>query len=164
MTLSLTTSQQHQRHKVCLYQICLFMLLCLCSLPALARNNSIGVGAQFAQPHGLSVQLPINRWTAFNSSLYYDVRIPTINIHLDQIFFRGSIFYRNLYPYVGYGALMNLHPQSLLTDQGALIARAPFGLELGQQFRAFVELTPSLSVLPALTFKLHSSLGLRFHF
>ena len=131
---------------------------------AQARVNSLGIGGVVGQPHGLSLQIPAHSSTAFNASLYYDIRTPQVSIHLDQIFFTNSLFLRTLYPYMGYGFRLKLHPKGLLNDQGALLARAPFGLEFGNHLRAFIELSPSLSILPKLSFYLHSALGLRYHF
>lgn len=154
-------------YKSFVLKLILFLLVSLISLNTsivLARVNSLGIGGVAGQPHGLSLQVPVNTSTAFNASVYYDLRVPQLSVHLDQIFFTSSFIHRVLYPYMGYGLQLKLHPKGLLNDQGSILARAPFGLEFGNHLRAFIEIAPRLSILPKLNFKLNSSLGLRYHF
>ena len=142
----------------------LLSLAYLSSWTAQARVNSLGVGGMLGQPHGITMQVPVNRSTAFNISLYYDILKPQINVHLDQVFFTKPLIFRELYPYMGYGGRLNFQPHNSFHKQGEILGRTPFGLELGNHFRVFIELTPSLSILPSLKFYLQSALGLRYHF
>lgn len=142
----------------------LLSLVYLSSWTAQARVNSLGIGGMLGQPHGITIQVPVSHSTAFNSSLYYDILKPQIGVHLDQVFFSNSLIHRELYPYMGYGGRLSLQPHSLSQKPGMILARVPFGLEFGNHLRIFIELTPSLSVLPSLKFYLQSALGLRYHF
>jgi hypothetical protein len=150
-----------------LHLMTLHMIVICSVLPLIAHSSprSLGLGAMVGKPQGLTAQIPITRWTALNTSLYYNFKNPRVDIHLDQIFIQPRPVLVAFYPYVGLGARISLHNQRNLSDQGALTGRVPIGLELGEShLRGFIEITPALEVLPALGFSLQGALGVRYHF
>ena len=126
-------------------------------------------------PSGLAVQVPLGRSSAFNGSLYYDLRGPSFDVHLDHIFLASRPIFEHLYPYVGWGGYLTARSSSDDHDHAAthhhtqgrfdLSARLPVGVEVGRHnLRGFFELAPTLSVIPALQIRIGGSIGIRYHF
>ena len=139
-------------------------ILCIVT-QAEARPSSFGIGFVIGQPQGLAVQVPVTRFTALNASIFYDLRVPRIHAHLDQIQLNPKPIFSLLYPYIGYGALVSVHQSKNTHGDAFLSARLPLGFEVGNKnIRGLIELAPALGVLPLIQFDIQVALGCRLHF
>ena len=134
-----------------------------------AHPNSWGVGLMAGKPRGLSLQIPLNRQNALNGSLYYDLRDPSIDLHLDHIVRANRPCLGYFYPYIGWGGYLEIMAPGEGTSHHRreidLSARIPLGVGMGRStWRAFIELSPSLLFLPVLHLRIGGSLGIRYHF
>ena len=146
-------------------RLLLIMIICLSYTLGQARTSNFGIGAVVGQPKGLSLQVPITSYATFNSSLYYDLLAPRIDVHLDQVIVQPRKFLEIFYPYIGYGLYISIKENKKFDHSRGVLGRIPLGLELGEhRMRGFIELTPALEILPALNFHLQGALGCRYHF
>jgi len=139
-----------------------------------ARRHSWGLGLMAGWPGGLSIQVPLSRQNALNGSLYYDLRDPSIDLHLDHIVHAKYPYLTYFYPYIGWGGYLEIvapsdrgSHQSRHQQQGNLdlSARLPLGVGIGKHhWRGFIEISPSLLFLPALQLRIGGSIGIRYHF
>jgi len=142
-------------------------ILCLCLIQSIswARPPSLGIGGMLGRPQGLTLQVPITGMAAFNMSLYYDLRSPQIDLHLDQIFVQSQPVLHAFYPYFGWGGRVSFQNNRTLSNDGGLTGRIPIGLELGNShLRGLLEVAPALKIMPALKLSVQGAIGLRYHF
>ena len=153
--------------------MCLILSL-MCVAEADARDRSWGLGFMIGRPSGLATQVPLTRQSALNTSLYYDLRDPSIDVHLDQIFISSRPYFTYIYPYFGWGGYLEImaphhddhHGHSHHSEGDFDIsARVPVGIEFGRHhWRGFFEIAPSVLLLPALRLHIGGSIGVRYHF
>ena len=141
--------------------VMLFLMTLLALTPSQSARARVSVGVQLLSPTGLSAQVELTRAQALNATLAYD---------LDREWFIVGVDYRvialplsrgagGLYWGVG-GALSSW-------GEGDAWARAPFGLELNLRslpLQGFVELTPTLGLIPRVSLGLGAGLGVRWRF
>ena len=143
----------------------LFLIL-VCSTNILAAGNkSSGIGIILGNPTGLSFKFLDTRSTHFNAALSWSFKNKTnLYLHTDFIFkrFDPVRFSTNfsMVPTMGIGG-------RLKTKAGRLGLRVPFGLSYNfkeNPFDLFIEITPTLDLVPATDFEIGAALAVRYLF
>jgi hypothetical protein len=130
-----------------------------------AADNSSGIGIILGSPTGISFKFLDKGPSHFNSALGWSFKKETdIYIHTDYIFnrFKPIRFSRNFYmiPTMGIGGRLE-------TKDGNLAVRAPFGLSydfIENPFDIFIEIVPTLDLIPATDFEVRAALAVRYLF
>ena len=157
--------------QLCVLFATLFVsLFCLDHGQAHGQTQSVGLGLITGSPRGVALQVPLTQRAALNSSLYYDLRDPTLTLHLDQIWLSpaGRLSALKASYYYGFGGLITFSSSGLKARQkneGVLLLRAPLGGELGgEAVRVFAELTPAVEAAPRVRVLVQLAIGVRWHF
>ena len=128
-------------------------------------NKSSGIGIILGNPTGLSFKFLDTRSTHFNAALSWSFKKETdLHIYTDYIFKRFNTvrFSPNfsMTPTMGIGG-------RLKTNDGKLGLRVPFGLSYNFKeipFDLFLELAPTLDLVPATDFEIGAALAMRYLF
>ena len=155
-----------------LYYVALVFMLLIGVNKSMAQNNGLGVGLIIGEPTGLSLKL----WTSPNRAI--DVGLgwsvfqhqndtETTRIHLHMDFLRHSFnairAQERIPVYYGIGGrfIGGSGSQSSLALRGVLgIAWMPNYTPLD----LFLEIAPSIDIIPATNFNLDAALGIRYYF
>ncbi len=130
-----------------------------------AQESGFGIGAIFGSPTGVSLKLWTGETTAFDASLawsFYDDGYFAVNVnYLWHKFGLIKVDSGKLPLYFGVGAKMGI------SDNFHLGVRIPVGLDYMFSeipLDVFVELAPSLMLIPATTFQFDGGIGVRYFF
>ncbi len=131
----------------------------------LTGNERSGVGIILGNPTGLSFKFLDNKATHFNAALSWSFKKESdLHIHVDYIFkrFNSIRFSRNfaMSPTMGIGS-------RLKTKEGEIAVRVPFSLLYNfkeNPFDIFLEIVPTLDLVPATNFEIGAALALRYLF
>ena len=117
-------------------------------------------------PSGLTAQLKLGAASALNMSLNYDLSKEWILAggDLRWVTIRGDR--GNLHGYFGLGTQIRLGSKND-QESSQILGRVPFGLEYQKSLSPwlfFIEIAPTLGVLPSLDIGLQGGLGFRYFF
>lgn len=143
------------------YAIVSAMLL----LQANAWAGSLGVGVIVGEPSGLSIKKIKTRNTAYDFALAWSTgKSDSLYLHSDYIVHKPD-FIRRDFP--GLPIYFGIGGQIVLQDNPGAAVRFPLGLSDRLRdipLEGFLELVPSLNVIPASSFEVDAAAGLRFYF
>ncbi len=150
--------------------IALFLLVAVNQV--VAQNRPLGIGLIVGEPTGLSVKLWTSSVTAFDMGLGWSVRNQNndeketkIHVHIDYIrhAFDALNTTETLPLYYGFGGRFIGGSE----DDGSLALRGVLGLAwLPHQTNLdlFVEIAPSLQIVPSSSFLIDAAIGCRYFF
>ena len=143
----------------------LLILFCISNLVAKPGNHSSGIGLVLGNPTGFSFKFSDTGSTHFNAALSWSLKKETnLYLHTDYIFKRFSPVHFSpkfsMTPTMGIGGRIE-------TKEGELGLRIPLGLYhkfKENLFDLFIELAPTLNLVPKTDFEIGAALAVRYLF
>ncbi|MCF7827087.1 MAG: hypothetical protein K9N29_10620 [Candidatus Marinimicrobia bacterium] len=148
--------------------LALFLLVAVNQV--VAQNRPLGVGLIIGEPTGLSVKLWTSSATAWDMGLGWSVsdrpdgdKLTRIHLHIDYLrhAFNALNTAESLPLYYGFGGRFI----GGSGDDGSLALRSVLGLAWQPHqtpLDLFVEIAPSLQIVPSSTFQLDAAIGFRY--
>lgn len=137
------------------------LILTLC-LHSHSQKEGLGVGLILGEPTGLSMKTWINASTAFDFAAAWSLRSNHLYGHFDYLFHNYSITGNPSLPvFFGLGGFL------VAADDPAMGGRLVGGLEYffpEAPVDLFVELAPSVAIIPDTGFDLFGGIGMRYFF
>lgn len=140
------------------------VLFSLASVNAFSADGNLGLGIIVGEPTGVSGKLYLSGNDALDAAASWSFVNELLYVQADYIrHFPGALGrdLEPLTPYLGIGGLV------ILSDNLAVGARAPIGLSFfipDTSFEIFLELGPSLLIIPETDFEFNGGLGIRYYF
>ena len=147
----------------------MFMTLCLftlCTWSTSWGRSPLGVGLMIGTPSGLTAQLKLGSHSALNMSLNYDLSNEWILTGGDLRWVSISGDRGHLHGYFGVGGQIRLGSR-YAHESSHILGRIPFGLEYQQTqspWLFFIEIVPTLGLLPSLDIGAQGGFGFRYFF
>ena len=133
------------------------LALTLIVLPAQAQVRSqLAIGAQVGRPTALTIRLPAQNTLSWTGALAFDdgAAYVTVNRHYESLLQASPLHY-----YIAPGAYLG----SARNDDLALGANLNLGINFYQErFEIFLQVTPTLSLLPRTDVWLGAAVGARY--
>ncbi|MGC8764773.1 MAG: hypothetical protein ACP5QT_02675 [Brevinematia bacterium] len=143
----------------------LLIFLILFSLSAYSKESNFGIGLIAGEPTGISMKYWIDKNSGIDIALAWSFeREASFRVHIDYLWHFREVFkgeFKDFYPYVGGGALVNI------SERFRAGIRVPVGA--GYLFRSinlevFLEVVPVVNVFPATTLAGNAGIGVRYYF
>jgi len=149
----------------------LSLLSILLSSPVFSQDSGFGVGAILGSPTGVSFKVWASKTSAFDAAVTWSFyNNGSINFHFDYLWHKFNLIPvdEGKFPlYIGVGPKFGFSTDIELGAQFELGFRVPVGVDYifkSVPIDIFVEVAPSLMVLPETVFRLDGGLGARYFF
>ncbi|MFZ4738502.1 MAG: hypothetical protein ACOYM9_21275 [Bradymonadia bacterium] len=139
-----------------------------------AARGPFGLGIVLGDPSGLSGKLFVSRQHAIDAALAFSLVDDVLYVHADYLFHASSLSVRSLsghrfLPYVGVGGFIGVRDNDHGRDDdstGAMGVRVPLGIawEPRVPIDVFLEVVPTMRLIPETNGGLDAGLGIRYFF